>query len=177
MPIDNAVVDDLLARHGLRRTAGARAVLGWLLEHADTSYTHAELQDAMVQEGTAPLDRVTLYRLVDRMVQAGLLVSTVDAQRVRHYQAYQAMDQNVDGATMVAPHFECRACHRDLPLTPEANETNAKLEAAAKAALKALEDLGHHGVSLDLSMRGVCSDCTPSPLKGHAPNLNPATSA
>ncbi|MFZ4289771.1 Fur family transcriptional regulator [Variovorax sp. HJSM1_2] len=171
MRTETSAVDDLLARHGLRRTAGARAVLGWLLDHADTSYTHAELQDALTQDGVPAVDRVTLYRLVDRMAQAGLLLSTVDAQRVRHY---QAMNPGVDEPTMVAPHFECRACHRDLPLTPEAEETNAKLEAAAKAALKALEDLGHHGVSLDLSMRGVCSDCTPSPLKGHAPNPSPS---
>ncbi|GDX58883.1 hypothetical protein LBMAG30_30460 [Comamonadaceae bacterium] len=40
-------IDALLSAHGLRRTSAARQVLGWLLAHADTSYTHAQLQAAL----------------------------------------------------------------------------------------------------------------------------------
>ena len=40
-------IDALLSAHGLRRTAAARRVLGWLLAHPDTSYTHAQLQESL----------------------------------------------------------------------------------------------------------------------------------
>ena len=83
-------IDALLGAHGLRRTAAARQVLGWLLAHADTSYTHAQLQEALAGDGAVPMDRVTLYRLIDRLTQVGLLLCRVDSQRVRRYQAMPA---------------------------------------------------------------------------------------
>jgi Fur family ferric uptake transcriptional regulator len=56
-------IDTLLSAHGLRRTAAARRVLGWLLAHPDTSYTHAQLQAALADDDAeVALDRVTLYR-------------------------------------------------------------------------------------------------------------------
>src|SRR3954468_29219 len=87
-------IDALLSAHGLRRTSAARLVLGWLLAHPDTSYTHAQLQMALASDASddgaddaAALDRVTLYRLIDRLTQVGLLLCRVDASRVRRYQA------------------------------------------------------------------------------------------
>ena len=70
-------IDALLSAHSLRRTAAARRVLGWLLAHPDTSYTHSQLQTALQSsdrlgtDGEA-LDRVTLYRLIDRLTQGTL---------------------------------------------------------------------------------------------------------
>ena len=141
----------LLSAHGLRRTHAARRVLGWLLAHPDTSYSHAQLQAALAGEGEAvyapPLDRVTLYRLIDRLTQVGLLLCRVDAHRVRRYQAMPASVQAM-------PHFECRSCHRDSPLA-----TTRDLERAARSALESLKALGYQGMSLDLAVRGVCADC------------------
>ena len=80
-------IDVLLSAHGLRRTSAARLVLGWLLAHPDTSYTHAQLQAALTDDSAetpgVALDRVTLYRLIDRLTQVGLLLCRVDSQRVR----------------------------------------------------------------------------------------------
>jgi Fur family ferric uptake transcriptional regulator len=144
-------IDALLSAHGLRRTSAARRVLGWLLAHPATSYTHAQLQAALAGEGgqadALPLDRVTLYRLIDRLAQVGLLLCRVDAHRVRRYQAMPASVQAM-------PHFECRSCHRDSPLA-----ATRDLERAAKSALEALKALGYQGMSLDLAVRGVCADC------------------
>lgn len=83
-------IDALLSAHGLRRTAAARRVLGWLLAHPETSYTHAQLQESLAGDHAEPLDRVTLYRLIDRLTQVGLLLCRVDSQRVRRYQAMPA---------------------------------------------------------------------------------------
>jgi Fur family ferric uptake transcriptional regulator len=102
-------IDALLSAHGLRRTAAARQVLGWLLAHPDTSYTHAQLKAALSNDAEAALDRVTLYRLIDRLTQVGLLLCRVDSQRVRRYQAMPTSVHTI-------PHFECQSCHRDSPL-------------------------------------------------------------
>jgi Fur family ferric uptake transcriptional regulator len=150
----------------LRRTAAARRVLGWLLAHPDTSYTHAQLQLALADETengalaeALVLDRVTLYRLIDRLTQVGLLLCRVDSQRVRRYQAMPPSVQTM-------PHFECQSCHKDSPLAG-ALKANAKdLERAAQTALETLQALGYQGMSLDFAVRGVCADCaTPAGLQ------------
>ena len=46
-PLPDDPIDALLTAHGLRRTQATRRVLGWLLGHPDTSYTHAQLQVAL----------------------------------------------------------------------------------------------------------------------------------
>lgn len=153
-------IDALLSAHGLRRTGAARRVLGWLLAHPDTTYTHAQLQvalqtDGMAEgagEGAAGLDRVTLYRLIDRLTQVGLLLCRVDANRVRRYQAMPA-------SVHALPHFECQSCHRDQPLQGALQGNALDLEVAAQSALQALKALGYQGLSLDLAVRGVCVDC------------------
>ena len=173
-PVAPDPIDALLSAHGLRRTAAARRVLGWLLAHPDTSYTHAQLQTALQADGHEPivdgaaanvssltnsagagpvaLDRVTLYRLIDRLTQVGLLLCRVDANRVRRYQAMPA-------SVHALPHFECQSCHRDQPLQGALQGSALDLEVAAHGALQALKALGYQGLSLDLAVRGVCVDC------------------
>ena len=149
-------IDALLSAHGLRRTSAARRVLGWLLAHPDTSYTHTQLQTALAHESDlaqgVSLDRVTLYRLIDRLTQAGLLLCRVDVNRVRRY---QAMPPSVHAI----PHFECQSCHRDSPLSDALKASSGDLERAAQTALAALKALGYQGMSLDFAVRGVCADC------------------
>ena len=151
-------IDALLSAHGLRRTAAARLVLGWLLAHPDTSYTHAQLQTALSgvsSEGPSALDRVTLYRLIDRLTQVGLLLCRVDASRVRRYQAMPASVQAM-------PHFQCQSCHRDSPLGSALKGNALDLDRAAQTAIEALTALGYQGMSLDFAVRGVCADCATS---------------
>lgn len=145
-------IDALLSAHGLRRTAAARRVLGWLLAHPDTTYTHAQLQTALSGEGPSALDRVTLYRLIDRLTQVGLLLCRVDASRVRRYQAMPV-------SVHAIPHFECQSCHRDSPLAGALMANADDLERAAQSALAALRALGYQGLSMDFAVRGVCADC------------------
>ena len=148
-------IDALLTAHGLRRTSAARLVLGWLLAHPDTSYTHAQLQAALVSSVELALDRVTLYRLIDRLTQVGLLLCRVDASRVRRY---QAMPTSVHAI----PHFECQSCYRDSPLAGALQASADDLERAAQTALEALKALGYQDMSMDFAVRGVCVDCATS---------------
>jgi Fur family ferric uptake transcriptional regulator len=152
LPPSTDPIDALLSAHGLRRTAAARQVLGWLLAHPDTSYTHAQLQAALADDAEAALDRVTLYRLIDRLTQVGLLLCRVDSQRVRRY---QAMPTSVHAI----PHFECQSCHRDSPLAGALKANANDLEKAAQTALETLAALGYQGMSMDFAVRGVCVDC------------------
>jgi Fur family transcriptional regulator, ferric uptake regulator len=156
-------IDGLLSAHGLRRTAAARRVLGWLLAHPDTSYTHAQLQMALSDDSddtAAPLDRVTLYRLIDRLTQVGLLLCRVDSQRVRRYQAMPA-------SVHATPHFECQSCHRDSPLAGALRASANDLEKAAETAMEALRALGYQDVHMDFAVRGLCIDCaTAAPAPG-----------
>jgi Fur family transcriptional regulator, ferric uptake regulator len=154
-------VDALLAAHGLRRTGAARQVLGWLLANPETSYTHAQLQSALEQGSALALDRVTLYRLIDRLTQVGLLLCRVDANRVRRYQAMPA-------SVRALPHFECQSCHRDSPLSGALPRNAQDLERAAQTALKALRALGYQGMSMDFAVRGLCADCVSAqPTRPH----------
>ena len=155
-------IDVLLSAHGLRRTSAARLVLKWLLAHPDTSYTHAQLQVALSggddakaaaeKIGSAVLDRVTLYRLIDRLTQVGLLLCRVDANRVRRYQAMPA-------SVHAIPHFECQSCHRDSPLAGALQASASDFDRAAQAAIEALKVLGYQDMSLDFAVRGVCLEC------------------
>lgn len=153
-------IDILLSAHGLRRTGAARRVLGWLLANPDTSYTHAQLQAALQGDANS-LDRVTLYRLMDRLTQVGLLLCRVDANRVRRYQAMPA-------SVKAMPHFECQSCHKDSPLVGALQANAVDLELAAQNALQALQALGYQGLSLDLAVRGVCADCVSAAADGGA---------
>ena len=119
---------------------------------ADSSYTHAQLQAALADDSEAALDRVTLYRLIDRLTQVGLLLYRVDSQRVRRY---QAMPTSVHAI----PHFECQSCHRDSPLAGALKANASDLERAAQSAIAALQALGYQDMSMDFAVRGVCIDC------------------
>ena len=156
-------IDALLSAHGLRRTNAARLVLGWLLAHPDTSYTHAQLQSALGDTSAptpvAALDRVTLYRLIDRLTQVGLLLCRVDSQRVRRYQAMPA-------SVHAIPHFECQSCHRDSPLSAALKASADDLDRAAQTALAALSALGYKGMRMDFAVRGVCVDCATGTTAG-----------
>lgn len=145
-------LDALLMAHGLRRTHVARKVLGWFVSHPDTSYTHAHLQAALIAAETEPLDRVTLYRQIDRLTLAGLLLCRVDANRVRRYQSMPA-------SVKAIPHFECQSCHRDSVLPASLQSGNEALERAAQTALQAFNALGFVGKSMDFAVRGVCAEC------------------
>lgn len=159
-------VDALLLAHGMRRTRLSRRVLRWMLAHRDASLTHAELWQRLGEPGGDTLDRVTLYRLIDRFTRAGLLRCRVDASRVRRYQVL------ADAADPHQMHFACERCHLERPLAQALSTGAGDLAQAALSATEALQALGYRGLRLDLAVRGVCADCAAS--TGPAPGGEPA---
>ena len=103
-------------------------------------------------ERAAPLDRVTLYRFVDRLMQVGLLLCRVDASSTCRY---QAMPASVHAILQI----KCQTCDRESPLAGALQASARDLERAAQIAVQTLKPLGYQGMSLDFAMRGVCANC------------------
>ena len=121
------------------------------MAHPDTSYTHAQLQ-AVLADDSGELDRVTLYRLIYRLTQVGLLLYRVDDSRTRRYQAMPAVLHAI-------PHFECQSCRKDSLLSGALQANVNDLDRAAQTTLEALKALGYQVISMDFAVRGVCADC------------------
>jgi Fur family ferric uptake transcriptional regulator len=172
-------LDAWLTQAGLRRTRATLAVMHLFVSDAGLTATHADVALAMTHQGE-PVNRVTLYRLLDRLVTAGLLARQSDdvARTWRYRLADLALAASVDGLDAVdgaraepptgpgvVPRFECDACHRQVRLTDASQPT----QQVAQQLLQALADLGHQGQRVDLSIHGTCAVCiTPdneSPLE------------
>jgi Fur family ferric uptake transcriptional regulator len=97
--------------------------------------SHHDLEDAL---GAAAMDRVTLYRVLEWLVERGLSCRTLGGDRVFRFSATRP---GVGHA-----HFECSGCGRVLCLavpTPQA------------AGLPQ----GFRADSVALTVRGRCADC------------------
>ena len=137
---------------GMRSTRATRAVLALWTRHADALLSEAEVEVALHAQGVK-VNRVTVYRLLDRLAQAGLLRRTVDAARVARY------GRCTQGATQeagAAAHFECADCHSAFRLGGEVAEP---LRAALSQLRQALEASGLQGRAIDVSVTGLCRDC------------------
>lgn len=167
LPVTEAELDAWLAHAGLRRTKATRAVLQMFVADVSWSATHADVEAAVLAQGL-DANRVTLYRLLDRLVVAGLLVRHADdAARTWRYGLAPGLvngTANADG--QVVPRFECDACHRQFRLT----EASPPTQAVADQLLKTLASLGHQGQRVDLSIHGTCNVCVdPAPVSGARP--------
>ena len=146
---DTPDVERLISRIGLRRTRATAAVLDFFLTHPNQTVTHADLEAELAERGLA-VNRVTLYRLLDRLVAHQVLDKHPDEQS-RHWR-FGWRDSASDPAL---PRFECDECHRhfDLP------EASGPTRAVAEQLLHTLSSLGHVGQRVDLSIHGTCAGC------------------
>lgn len=155
MPLDSLPPDWLarLEQAGLRRTQATRRVLGLFLQDPSWGPTHAEV-DAALQAGDLRVNRVTLYRLLDRLAAAGLLERQSDGES-RVWRFHLAASD----ADAQAPRFECNACHRQFRITQASQSSRA----ATHQLLDALAHLGHQAQRVELAIHGTCAGCQPNP--------------
>ncbi len=154
-----AEIQSRLERAGLRRTLATRAVLGLFLTQPGTSWSHTQALASLTARGL-DINRVTLYRLLDRLAACGVLQrQAVDGARTWRYRL-------VDGEDGLAPRFECDACHRQFRLT----EGSAPTQAVASDLFRTLAGLGHQGLRLDVSIRGTCASCLPGAGSSREPS-------
>ena len=161
---DPAALSQRLHQAGLRST---RAVLGVaeLFEQAATHWqpTHADVAARLAQAGE-PVNPVTLYRLLDRLVAAGLLARhTAPGERVWRFQWLGVAASAPESAPAV-PHFECDACHTQLPL----QAADAPTQAVADALRRTLAEHGHQAARVDLAVHGTCAGCREDGSANHS---------
>ena len=119
-------------------------VLAELLD-AHEALSHLDLQRRIEHEARAePIDRVTLYRVLEWLVDAGLAHRVSGPDRVYRFSAQPA------GHAMHG-HFRCGHCERMFCLD----------EAAGLArVIKAMLPAGFSSDSVELTVSGRCGQCT-----------------
>ena len=143
MPVTPPIGVDLAAEH-IRRT-GARATPArirvlQLLRAAPTALTHSEIELAL---GASAIDRVTLYRVLDWLVESALAHRNTDAYRVFRFSAAAA------GEHRTHVHFRCEHCGGVFCL-----------DAAPPAA--PVLPAGFALSRMDFDLRGRCAACSQS---------------
>jgi len=137
--------ETLLRQRGLRVTRAAQTVLE-LLARASQPLTHDDVVAAYTAAtGEAP-DRVTIYRVLDRLVEAGLCDRRVGADRVNRFSRHvEAASGNI---------FECDQCHKvlALPSDPELPKVMSRL---GRELRKQGIDTRHTA----LTLHGTCGEC------------------
>jgi Fur family transcriptional regulator, ferric uptake regulator len=138
MPTQSDIETSIRA-HGARVTGARVAVLAAL--HASASaLTHLEMEKAL--EGTV-VDRVTIYRVLDWLVEVGLAHKVADGGRAVRF----SVGGHAGGAHSHAhAHFKCGVC-----------EGVFCLDDVRPPQLKLPE--GFSRESLDLTVHGTCANC------------------
>ena len=134
--LDADAVAEHIRRTGARATPARIRVLR-LLRAAPAALTHHEIEHAL---GAPPIDRVTLYRVLDWLAASGLVHKNTDASRVFRFSAAAA------GEHQTHIHFRCEACGGVFCL-----------DAAPPSA--PILPSGFSLSRIDLDLRGRCADC------------------
>ena len=140
----------------MRATRATRALAAVYQARPDAALSEPEVEAALAAAGVA-VNKVTVYRMLDRFAAAGLLHKQVDAARVTRY---ALAPQGEEGA---APRFECDDCHRQFRLS----QGSAKVQKALQQVLQALATAGHESLAVDVVVHGRCADCA-HPAEGTA---------
>ncbi|WP_176256756.1 Fur family transcriptional regulator [Derxia lacustris] len=135
---------ELLRAHGLRATRGSLAVFD-CLRGSDGALTPDEVFEGCRASGADGIDRVTVYRALDRLAQAGLCDKVIGADRTGRYLAR---------GTAVGPLFECASCHRIVPIADD-----RATRSALRQLERQLERQGLQAPDAALMIRGTCTDC------------------
>jgi Fur family ferric uptake transcriptional regulator len=140
-PPTAADLQRILRDAGLRATGARIAVLRFLLQSAVPS-SHAELIDALGGEG---YDRVTLYRNLTDLAEAGLVTRTDLGDHVWRFELKRASSAGHPGEH---PHFVCTECG-EVSCLPEASVkvVGGKVPRAAMAK------------NVTVQIRGICDTC------------------
>lgn len=149
MPIAHA---PLSLPAGMRSTRASQAVLALFAARPDAVLSEADVERSLQAQGIA-VNRVTVYRLLNKLHAAGLLQRSVDADRIARY-----MPCGAEG-TAQQPRFECDGCHQQFRLAGH----QARLQSALRALRQELQAAGHEELRLDLAVRGRCAGCVQTP--------------
>lgn len=136
----------------MRATRATRAMVALLRGHSAERFTAAETTAALARKGVA-VNRVTVFRALDRLTQAGLLQRRVDADRLTRYQ------WGGDAGPAAAPRsarwpasFYCDRCQTETPV-------DAALPAVQPALAQLVAALAPLGEGQSVQVHGMCAQC------------------
>ena len=94
-------IEDLLGSSGLRRTGPRTAILGVLIQ-AGKPLTQEEIASKL---GSAVANKVTIYRVLERFCEAGLVHKAFMQKRTWHFELADKCTER-----QCHPHFTCKEC-------------------------------------------------------------------
>ncbi|MBG7620876.1 transcriptional repressor [Herbaspirillum sp. AP02] len=164
-----ALAEAQLREAGVRVTQARVNVLGALLETRSAA-SHQDIQDRF-----ADMDRVTLYRALDCLTEAGLAHKISSDDRIFRYSAgadhaEHGLHDHSHGKQHQHGHFKCTRCHRVfcldasdgtdflatvLPDADRHRSTAAQLQSALRKTL----GKGFQSHEVELTIKGWCADC------------------
>ncbi len=142
----------LLHEAGIRATDARRRVLSELLM-SRRALSHLELQDAF-----PAMDRVTLYRALDCLTEAGLAHKIPGDDRIFRYSTGGEHDTaNKHAKGHHHGHFKCTRCTKVFCLdeTQEPGNLREQLQLSLQASL----GRGFQSHDIELTIKGWCADC------------------
>jgi Fur family ferric uptake transcriptional regulator len=167
-----ALAETQLRRASVRITKVRVQVLAALLG-ANRAFSHQEVQDRF-----ADMDRVTLYRALDCLTEAGLAHKIASDDRIFRYSAGtehakhgSALRAGLQAAQHQHGHFKCTRCARVFCLDKSGSAERAAgaSSQAAKRELSLRHQLqselqktlgkGFRSHDIELTIKGWCADC------------------
>jgi Fur family ferric uptake transcriptional regulator len=159
------LAESQLRTAGIRATQARVRVLGTLLA-AKNAMSHQDVQDALTD-----MDRVTLYRALDCLTEAGLTHKIASDDRIFRYSVgkehAEHQHPHTDGphAQHQHGHFKCTRCARVFCLdgTGYAGFIESVLPTSIKnplqSALQTTLGKGFQSHEVELTIKGWCADC------------------
>jgi Fur family ferric uptake transcriptional regulator len=171
-----AYAELLLRDASVRVTAARTNVLSTLLT-TRAALSHQDIQDTFTE-----MDRVTLYRALDCLTEAGLAHKIAVDDRIFRYSAGTEHHEHADGSTHQHRkqqtqhqhgHFKCTRCAKVFCLDDTADATflssvlpptDGRKSAALQLqhALEKTLGKGFLGHEVELTIKGWCADCARS---------------
>lgn len=137
---------------GMRATRATKALLALIGAQPGMHWSAAEVQ-ARLQKMGVEVNRVTTYRLLDRLASAGRLVKSVDSERLTRYVLRT-------DAESLQVRYECTDCHTVQALDEAADNAPAQAVAQAMTAyMQSLQGQGLAPAQTELRLQGLCADC------------------
>lgn len=137
---DAAQLREVLVDAGLHVTPSRLIVLD-IMRRARRAQSHGDLESALAGQH---IDRVTLYRTLDKLTEAGLLAKSIGSDRVARFVPMARGDHRHHA------HFNCDQCGRRYCLPtkpPKVSQLPAGFEAG----------------TVEVNVHGRCAECVADP--------------
>jgi Fur family ferric uptake transcriptional regulator len=151
----HAMAEAQLRDSRIRVTDARVKVLAALLG-APYAFSHQDVQDTLSE-----MDRVTLYRALDCLTDAGLAHKIAGDDRVFRYNA--AVETHEHGVKSAQQHqhghFKCTRCARVFCIDSVDASADAALRKELQSALRSSLGKGFRSHDVELTIKGWCADC------------------